>query len=99
MRGKMLFDRVRRTIVANAESSRLALRYITHDEALPIKTRMLAQFKLAEIPAATSVHRMTRRCIITGRGRAVLEEFNINRMRFREMALRGQLLGVQKSSW
>ena len=95
----MLFDRVRRTIAANAELSRLALRYITHNEVLPTKTRMLAQFKLAEMPAATSVHRMTRRCTITGRGRAVLEEFNINRMRFRELALKGQLLGVQKSSW
>lgn len=99
MKGKMLFDRIRRRVAADAEINRLALRYVTHNEALPIRTRMLAQFRLAEAPSATSLHRMVRRCIITGRGRAVLGEFNINRMRFREMALKGRLLGVQKSSW
>jgi small subunit ribosomal protein S14 len=99
MKGKMLFDRVRRRIAADSEIPRMALRYITHNDALPTKTRMLAQFKLAEMPAATSLVRMVRRCTLTGRGRAVLDEFNVNRMRFRDMALKGQLLGVQRSSW
>lgn len=99
MKSKLLFDRLKRRTVANAEIKRMALRYITHNETLPLKTRMFAQFKLAEMPASTSLNRMVRRCIITARARAVLAEFNINRMRFRDMALRGQLLGVQKSSW
>lgn len=99
MKSKLLFDLLKRRMVADAEIKRMALRYITHTESLPSKTRMLAQFKLAEMPAKTAINRIVRRCTITARVRSVLAEFNINRMKFREMALKGQLLGVQKSSW
>jgi small subunit ribosomal protein S14 len=99
MRGRMIHDRLKRKLVCHAELTRMALRYITHNESLPAKTRLFAQLKLNEMPAATALHRINRRCIITGRGRAVLPEFNINRMRFREMALQGRIFGVTKSSW
>lgn len=99
MKGKMHFDKLRRVVVANAEPTRMALRYITHSEALPLQTRMLAQFQLGEMPAATSSNRIARRCIISGRGRAVTAEFNLSRIRFREMALADQLVGVKKASW
>ena len=99
MRGQMLHDRLRRRIACHAELTRMALRYVTHNESLPPRTRMLAQLRLNEMRPATSIQRINRRCTITGRARSVLAEFNINRMRFREMALRGQLLGVTKSSW
>lgn len=99
MKGKMLTDRIRRQLVADAEIPRIALRYVTHETSFPYKTRMLAQFKLAEMRAHTSQHRLVRRCILTGRARSVLDEFNVSRIKFREMALKGQLLAVQKSSW
>jgi small subunit ribosomal protein S14 len=99
MKGKMHFDKVRRIVVANAEPQRLALRYIIRDEGLPPKTRFLAQFKLGEMPAAMSVNRIARRCTLSGRGRSIIREFNLSRIRFREQALAGQLIGVTKASW
>lgn len=99
MKGKMHFDRLRRIVVANSEPNRLALRYITHNDQLPLQTRMLAQFELGEMPAATSSNRISRRCILSGRGRSIISEFNLSRIRFREQALAGQLIGVKKASW
>lgn len=99
MKGKMHYDKLRRIVVANAEPTRMALRYITHAEQMPLQTRMLAQFQLGEMPAATSSNRIARRCIVSGRGRSIIAEFNLSRIRFREMALAGQLIGVNKASW
>lgn len=99
MKGKMHFDRLRRITVANNEPVRMALRYIIRNESMPVRTRYMAQFKLGEMPAAFSVNRIARRCMLSGRGRSVISEFNLNRIRFREMALAGQLAGVQKASW
>lgn len=95
----MHYDKLRRIVVANSEPERIALRYIIRNSELPTKTRFTAQLRLGEMPAATSVHRIAKRCILSGNGRSVIGEFNINRRRFREMALAGQLVGVQKASW
>ncbi|MGH2458917.1 MAG: type Z 30S ribosomal protein S14 [Chloroflexota bacterium] len=39
------------------------------------------------------------RCHICGRPRAFIRKFGLCRICFRQMALRGQLPGVVKSSW
>ena len=39
------------------------------------------------------------RCSICGRPKAVLKKYGICRVCFREMALRGEIPGVKKSSW
>lgn len=99
MKGKMLFDGVRRIKVAEHEIERLALRYLAKNTEIPTRTRMLAQLQLAEMPAAWSINRISRRCTLTGRGRSIIREFNISRMRFREFALAGRLNGISKASW
>ncbi len=43
--------------------------------------------------------RIIRRCQICGRPRGYLRSYGICRICFRELALKGQLPGVQKSSW
>ena len=43
--------------------------------------------------------RFIRRCNICGRPRAVLRQFGLCRICFREMASRAQLPGITKSSW
>lgn len=99
MKSKMLFDHVRKCTIAEAEIRRTALRYVARNKELPQKTRMLAQFRLAEMPAKSAESRIVLRCTMTGRARGVIPEYNINRMRFRELALQGMLPGVQKASW
>jgi small subunit ribosomal protein S14 len=39
------------------------------------------------------------RCLRCGRPRAYMRKFGLCRICFREMALRGELPGVMKSSW
>ncbi|MCC6271182.1 MAG: 30S ribosomal protein S14, partial [Microbacteriaceae bacterium] len=43
--------------------------------------------------------RIRRRCGATGHPRANYRKFNLNRIRFRKMALEGLLPGVTKASW
>lgn len=39
------------------------------------------------------------RCQITGTARSVLKKYGISRMAFRELAHKGEIPGVRKSSW
>lgn len=43
--------------------------------------------------------RITRRCFRCGRKRAYMRDFNMCRICFRELASRGEIPGVKKSSW
>jgi small subunit ribosomal protein S14 len=43
--------------------------------------------------------RARNRCPLCGRPRAYMREFNMCRLCFRGLALKGQLPGVTKSSW
>ncbi|MCK4520602.1 type Z 30S ribosomal protein S14 [Candidatus Parcubacteria bacterium] len=43
--------------------------------------------------------RIVRRCFRCGRKRGYLREFGLCRICFREMANKGQIPGVKKSSW
>lgn len=43
--------------------------------------------------------RVIRRCEICGRGRGYMRTFHVCRICFRELARKGQLPGIKKSSW
>ena len=43
--------------------------------------------------------RNVTRCNVCGRPKAVLKKYGICRICFREMALKGEIPGVKKSSW
>lgn len=43
--------------------------------------------------------RTIRRCWRCGRKRAFMRDFGICRICFREMALKGEIPGIKKSSW
>tara|TARA_Y100001968_G_scaffold321884_1_gene357055 strand:- start:521 stop:826 length:306 start_codon:yes stop_codon:yes gene_type:complete len=55
--------------------------------------------KLDKLPRSSSRVRIRTRCFKTGRPRAVLRRFNLSRIVFREMALKGEIPGVTKASW
>jgi small subunit ribosomal protein S14 len=54
---------------------------------------------LRKLPRDSSPTRLTRRCEMTGRPRGVLRKFKLSRIAFRELAHKGQIPGVKKSSW
>ena len=54
---------------------------------------------LQKLPRNSSPVRLKNRCMFTGRTRGYYRKFGVSRLVFREMALRGELPGVKKSSW
>ncbi|MEM1058323.1 MAG: type Z 30S ribosomal protein S14 [Verrucomicrobiota bacterium] len=55
--------------------------------------------RVKQARAAKYSSRAYNRCKISGRRRAFLRKFGLSRIQFREMALRGEIPGVSKSSW
>ncbi|GAA3314614.1 30S ribosomal protein S14 [Ectobacillus funiculus] len=54
---------------------------------------------LRKLPRDASPTRLRNRCEITGRPRGNLRKFKMSRIKFRELAYKGQIPGVKKSSW
>ncbi|MBI2594765.1 MAG: type Z 30S ribosomal protein S14 [Candidatus Colwellbacteria bacterium] len=59
------------------------------------KKSVIARAK--KIPKYTS--RIVRRCFRCGRKRGYLRAFNLCRICFRELATKGHIPGIKKSSW
>lgn len=55
--------------------------------------------ELQKLPKNSSMVRLKNRCMFTGRSRAYYRKFGVSRLIFREMALKGEIPGVKKSSW
>ena len=54
---------------------------------------------LAKLPLNSSPTRWKNRDVISGRPRAYMRRFGLNRINFRELASKGEIPGVTKSSW
>ena len=54
---------------------------------------------LRKLPRDSSPTRLTNRCQLTGRPRGVIRDFGLSRIKFRELAHKGQIPGVKKASW
>ena len=75
------------------------LKAIANDKALDDTERLMARLKMAEIPRNGNPGRVRNRCEITGRPRAYYRKFRLARVMLRDLALRGLIPGVVKSSW
>lgn len=71
---------------------------ISNKETSP-EERFQAVLKLSKMPRNSSKVRVNNICAITGRPRGVFRRFNLCRNVVRELASKGQLPGVKKSSW
>lgn len=58
-----------------------------------------AGIALQKLPKNGSYCRVVRRCNITGRPRGNLRRFGLSRLAFRELAHKGNIPGLIKSSW
>jgi small subunit ribosomal protein S14 len=54
---------------------------------------------LQKLPKNSSPVRLNNRCMFTGRVRSYYRKFGISRLVLREMALKGEIPGLKKSSW
>ena len=78
---------------------RARLKTIVQNHALPMEERFSAQLKLSQLPRNSAPTRIRNRCELTGRPRAVYRKFRMSRMALRELANKGLIPGVVKSSW
>lgn len=85
--------------MAEFEKERLHLRAILRNKILPEIVQRRASAELARHPRDASVTRVRNRCVQTGRGRGVVGEFGLSRMKFRKLADFGMLAGVTRSTW
>lgn len=89
----------RREIVARYAERRAALKAAARDPRGSDESRALARLALQRLPRDASPTRLVNRDVVDGRPRAVYRRFGLSRIRLREMAHRGELPGVTKSSW
>ncbi|GAA4529552.1 30S ribosomal protein S14 [Brachybacterium paraconglomeratum] len=96
---KIAADRRRREVVARHAEQRRALKAALKDPSTPASEKVIAQRSLQRLPRDASPTRLRNRDAIDGRPRGHLRSFGLSRVRFREMAHRGELPGITKSSW
>ena len=78
---------------------RASLKKIINNKKLPLDERFKAQLKLAKIPRNSAKNRIRNRCEITGRPRGVYRKLKISRIALRDLASKGKIPGMTKSSW
>nr|YP_009755801.1 ribosomal protein S14 [Gonatozygon brebissonii]QIQ23079.1 ribosomal protein S14 [Gonatozygon brebissonii] len=99
MSNQVIRDQKRRVQFSRYELKRMLYKAISQDRKLSPSDRYEYSLKLSKMPRNSSRTRIRNRCILTGRSRAVYKMFRLSRIVFRELASRGALLGISKSSW
>ena len=75
------------------------LKAIANDESLDETERLIARLKMAEIPRNGNPTRIRNRCELTGRPRGYYRKFRLARVMLRDLANKGLIPGLTKSSW
>lgn len=92
-------DKKRSRLVNQYAKKRAALKAIIKNQDLPADERFQATLALAKLPRNSSKTRKRNRCALTGRPHGYYRKFNLSRIAIRDLASRGELPGVTKSSW
>ena len=75
------------------------LKKIIKNKKLPLAERFAAQLKIAKLPRNSAKIRIRNRCEITGRPHGVYRKLRISRIALRDLASKGKIPGMTKSSW
>ena len=92
-------DQKRRKLAAQYAAKRAKLKAMTADITIPVEERFNAQLKLSELPRNSSKTRIHNRCELTGRSKSYYRKLRMSRIALRDLASRGQIPGMVKSSW
>ncbi len=96
------------SIERNEKRKRMAKKYaakyaklkaIADDESVDDSERLIARLKMAEIPRNANPTRIRNRCELSGRPRGYYRKFKLSRIALRDLANKGLIPGVTKSSW
>jgi small subunit ribosomal protein S14 len=92
-------ERRRQKTVLRYSKKRTELKRVIKNPNSSDEERAAAQIKLQKLPRDANPIRMQRRCAITGRPHAVYRKFGLGRNKLRELAMKGDIPGLVKSSW
>ncbi|MGN6445042.1 30S ribosomal protein S14 [Amnibacterium sp.] len=98
-KSKIARNEQRAVVVERYRTKRLELKKQLVDPNGTDESREEARVALQKLPRDASPVRLRNRDAVDGRPRGNLSKFGISRVRFREMAHRGELPGITKSSW
>ncbi|MEK7723129.1 MAG: 30S ribosomal protein S14 [Acidobacteriota bacterium] len=96
---KVVKNDQRKKTVAKFATRRAELKTVINNPKSSIEEVDAAIVKLQKMPRNASPIRVRNRCSQTGRPRGFLRKFGISRVSLRDLALKGQIPGVVKSSW
>ncbi|CAH1190169.1 Alternate 30S ribosomal protein S14 [Paenibacillus auburnensis] len=83
-------------VVKELKRQELVAKYADRRRELKAKGDYAA---LQKLPRDSSATRQKNRCAVSGRPRGYLSKFKVSRIVFRDLALKGQIPGITKSSW
>ena len=89
----------RKKLVKKYAGKYAKLKAIAADQSLDDGDRLMARLQMAAIPRNGNPTRIRNRCELTGRSRAYYRKFRLSRIMLRELANKGLIPGVVKSSW
>lgn len=92
-------NKKRERLAKQYAARRAKLRAAALNEDLPLEERFAARLKLAQLPRNSAPTRVRNRCELTGRPRAFYRKLKLSRIALRDMASKGQIPGMVKSSW
>ena len=92
-------EKKRQALVEKYAARRAELKETARNESLPMEERFKARLKLAKLPRNSSPSRLHNRCEVTGRPRAYYRKLRMSRIALRDLASKGQIPGMVKSSW
>jgi small subunit ribosomal protein S14 len=92
-------DARRRALVTKYKAKRAELRGKLKDANVTVDEKIEVQKQLSKLPRNSCPTRLKNRCALTGRARGYYRKFGVSRIAVRDLAARGQLPGVRKSSW
>jgi small subunit ribosomal protein S14 len=92
-------DLRRKKLILKHAERRAELRNRLKDPNASMEEKLEIQNLFAKLPRNSCPTRLNRRCALTGRSKSYYRKFGISRIALRELALKGMLPGMRKSSW
>lgn len=86
-------------MVDRYRAKRAEVRKVLKSATASWEEKELARATMNRFPRYSIENRVSNRCELTGRPRGYLRKFGLSRIAFRDLASRGQIPGVTKSSW
>jgi len=99
MNNQIQRDKKRRIFYLKQEIKRLEYKSFFHDLRLDKEFRYNTMTTLNKLSRNGSRVRIKNRCILTGRTHSVYKMCKLSRIKFRELASQGVLMGITKLSW